>query len=251
MNYLSAIIGLVIALSVVSCQSAPPPDYARRAVVVEQRGLLKQELLKMLPAAMQTRPEVQEEAAWIADTAYKASVSIATLNDPALLCWFNNRLVNSSMNWKERGLCWHYQHDLYRELRRRPLSHFALGCTVRDKGRGAEHHCVYVTPIHNTWPHAVILDAWQKNGRLIYLTRDVFSKQKWEDEPRTKDYLDYYYTEGHTLPLEHWARVKSGKGMRDYLDCDSEEAVQSRQGKLMYENMRRGLQQRRGNPINY
>lgn len=251
MRYLTVLLGLWLAISCVSCQSAPPADYARTAPVLEKRGLLKQDLLKLLPAEQQTHPEAQKEAAWLADTAYKAAVDIAILNDPVFLCWLNNRLVNSSWNWKERGLCWHYQHDLYRELRRKPLSYFALGCAVRDKGRGAEHHCVYVTPIHSAWPDAVILDAWQKNGRLTYLTRARHSKEKWQDEPRTKDYLDYYYPVGHNKPLEHWARVKSGLGMRDYLDCDSEEAKECRQGKLMYENMRRGLQKRGGKPVGY
>lgn len=249
MNIIRTLALLLFTMVLVSCQSAPKLGYTELPNVVEKRQDLKEKLLKLLPA--EQRAAAMDEATWLADTAFAASAAIARYNDPIFVNWLNNRAVNTRKHFRHRGLCWHYQHDLYRELRRKPLSYFALGCAVRDKGRGAEHHCVYVTPIHSAWPDAVILDAWQKNGRLTYLTRARHSKEKWQDEPRTKDYLDYYYPVGHNKPLEHWARVKSGLGMRDYLDCDSEEAKNSRQGKIMYDNMRRGLQKRGGKPVGY
>lgn len=249
-----ATLSLAFAAAVVlpSCQRAPQPYYADWAPVVQQRSELTNELLALLPAEQRTLPAAQEEARWLSDTAYKSSVSIARLNNPLLWpAWMNNRLVNAPFNIRERGLCWHYQHDLYRELRRRPLTYFRLGCCVRDRGEGSEHNCVYITAVGKEWPHAITLDAWKKSGRLVTFTPDELDLDIWEDRASTTEMLNWIYKEGHTNPVEHWALVKSGKKWNDYVPSWYDEGRNTRQGKIMYNNMYKGLQERKGNPTDY
>lgn len=255
-NISSALATLSIALAVAvilpSCQRAPLPQYASTAPVVAQRNELSDQLLALLPEEQRKLPTAQEEARWLADTAYKGSVSIARINNPLLWpSWMNNRLVNAPFNIRERGLCWHYQHDLYRELRRRPLNYFTLGCCVRDRGKGSEHNCVYIAARNNTWPEAITLDAWKKSGRLVTFTPEKLDLDDWEDRPETTFMLNYIYAEGHTYPVEHWALVKSGKKWNDYVPTWVDDGRNTRQGKIMYNNMYNGLQQREGKPTDY
>lgn len=70
------------------------------------------------------------------------SAAIARDNRTVLFGWLNNILVNS--NLRDRGLRWQVQQDLYRDLRRRPVKYFRIGLTIRDRGTGREHSCVYV-----------------------------------------------------------------------------------------------------------
>ncbi len=245
-------IGLAAAVLLPSCQRAPQLNYAATAPVVQQRCDLATELLALLPEEQRRLPAAAEEARWLADTAYKASVSIARLNNPLLWpAWMNNRLVNAPFNIRERGLCWHYQHDLYRELRRRKLQYFTLGCCVRDRGKGSEHNCVYICAAGKSWPDAITLDAWKKSGRLVTFSRDDLDQDDWEDRGATTFMLNCIYAEGHTMPVEHWAMVKSGKKWNDYIPAWTDEGRNTRQGKIMYTNMYNGLQQRSGKPTDY
>ncbi|MBR5888025.1 MAG: hypothetical protein IKZ07_07445 [Akkermansia sp.] len=249
-----ATLSLAFAAAVLlpSCQRAPLPQYVTTAPVVAQRTELTDDLLALLPAEQRNLPAAQKEAAWLADTAQKAAASIARLNNPLLWpAWMNNRLVNAPFNIRERGLCWHYQHDMYRELRRRKLQYFTLGCNVRDRGEGSEHNCVYICAAGSSWPQAVTLDAWRRNGRLSTYTQDELADENWEDRPSTTSLLSWIYPEEHTYPVEHWALVKSGKKWNDYVPSWVENGRNTRQGKIMYSNMYNGLKQRNGKPTDY
>ncbi len=233
------------------CQSAPPPGYTETAPVLAQRDALYGDLLRLLPAGQRALPAAQKEARWLADTGYKAAASIARINDPLLYCWLNNRLVNSSFNRRERGLCWHYEHDMYRELRRRPLQYFRIGCCVRAQGEGAEHHCVYIAAREGQWPHAMILDAWRNNGRLKVMDEKVIIDKEWKDDPISCRSLANIYTVGHRYPIEHWARVKTGKKWNSYAYSWTDEGRATRQGRLMYRAMEEGLKRRGGKLTDY
>ncbi len=240
-----------LLFSLLSCQSAPPLGYAESAPVVQKRELLSGTLLQLLPEAERRRPEAQAEARWLADTAYKASASIARLNKSCLAGWLNNRLVNSRLNLQERGLCWHYTHDLYRELRRRQLEFFRLGSCVRDRGKGSEHHAVFVVAREGHWPCAVILDAWRYNGRLKIIEQEEVVEDEWEEDVPRTDSLARIYTECHSYPIEHWARVKSGRKWNDYVYSWTPEGTSSRQGIIMQQNIQRGLKERGGKLYDY
>ena len=239
---------ILVSLAMISCQSAPRPGYTELSHVVEKRQKLQQMLVNLLPEGQ--RAAAQQEATWLADTAYKASVSIARLNKPLLWpAWMNNRLVNAPFNIRERGLCWHYQHDLYRELRRRSLKYYRLGCCVRDKGRGAEHHVVYVAARKGSWPQVVMLDAWWYAGRLVVEGQEEIDN--WEDDPETTAKLNEFYREGHTLPMEHWAMVRRGTRYSEYIYSNTQEARSSAQYQYMQKQMKEGMKRRKGKPTDY
>ncbi len=234
-----------------SCQFAPPPGYAESAPVVLQRDSLFRELVALLPQPQQAEAEAQQEARWLADHAFKAAASIARLYDPCLPGWLNNRLVNSSFNLQERGLCWHYQHDMFRELRRRKLVYFRLGCCVRDRGKGSEHNCIFVAAREGQWPLAVVLDAWRHNGRLKVITYGEIVRRDWKEDVPWTEMMAHIYPECHSYPVEHWARVKSGTKWNAYVPSDSPQGRACRQGMLMQYNMYQGLRARNGRLTDY
>lgn len=240
---------LVLTLiGVVSCQHAPEPGYAEQAIVEQQRESLRDQLLNLLPESRRTAA-AGREATWLADTAYKGAAAIARHNNPLFVNWLNNRAVNTRHHFRHRGLCWHYQHDLYRELRRRSLTHFRLGCCVRDKGTGSEHHVVYIMARQGEWPDLVMLDAWWYAGRLK--VEGASETEDWEDEPQVARMLDSIYPEGHRLPLEHWAMVRVGTRYNEYAYSNSDAARNTPQWLYMQEQMKAGLKRRGGKPIDY
>lgn len=229
-----------------SCQHAPHPGYAELPEVQAKRQSLKQQLLELLPR--QERAAAAAEATWLADTAYKASAAIARHNDPVFVNWLNNRAVNTRHNYRHRGLCWHYQHDLYRELRRRPLKFFKLGCCVRDQGTGSEHHVVYVMGREGKWPAAVTLDAWWSAGRLRV---ENAGDDEWVDNPKSTQALNTIYPAGHKRPLEHWSMVRKGTRYADYIYSDYPEARKTSQWQYMQQQIKAGMQRRGGKPFDY
>ncbi len=247
----AALLPLLPLLLPAACVSAPPVTYPDTAPIVAKRHELRQTLVHMLPAGQQALPEALQEAAWLADTAYKAAAAVARVNKPALAGWLNNRLVNSGFHFKERGLCWHYQHDMYRELRRRPLRYFRIGCCVRDRATGSEHNCVYLSPVGTQWPHVVILDAWRYHGRLKVMKEADFADDAWEDSPASCRFLSVVYPERHRYPMEHWAKVRSDESWKVYIPCWTPAGTSCRQGILMQYNMYYGLKARNGRLTDY
>ncbi len=242
---------LFTLLALPSCLHAPPIGYADSPDIVKKRDELSSKLVRLLPPEQQPVAEAQTEARWLADTAYKAGAAIARQYEPSMPGWLNNRLVNSNFNLQERGLCWHYENDMYRELRRRHLDYFRIGCCVRDKGKGAEHNCVYVAPRLSGWPQVVILDPWRYSGRLRIYEREEAIRDEWADDVPGTRALANIYTEAHPFPMEHWARVKSGRKWNDYVPSWSPEGTSSRQGMLMQYRMYKALKERGGKLTNY
>lgn len=200
--------------------------------IIEKREVLQNELEDFLPDEEKTQAEARAEAAWLAYTAYAASGAIARLDDPVLPGWFNNMLVNAGM--QDRGLCWHYQHDLYRELRRKPLHYFRVGCCVRDRNKRPEHNCVYVTARNLAWPDCIILDPWIWNGHLKLLPPEDIDED-WEDLPEMTNRLAEVYPENHRMPLAHWFMIKAKDGK--YHPYYTPEARASAQYRRMVQNI--------------
>lgn len=242
---------LLFCALAVGCLSAPPADYVEREIVVERRAKLTEDLLQLLPEEQRKLPAARSEAHWLSETSYKGAVAIAQLNNPTLKGWFNNVMVNTKKSKCERGLCWHYQHDMYRELRRRPLQFFRVGCGEMDHGKGSEHHCVYLAAKNGAWPDILILDAWLNNGRLKVLDNEKAAARHWQDEPTITNQLAKFYYEGHQYPLEHWHEVREGEKVGVYLYCFDPRAKQTRQWAVMQENIARGMRERKGNPVPY
>lgn len=238
---------LAITVLLVTGCYPPPPQYPYTPLITERRSNLYEQLLQMLPEQKRQQPAAQAEARWLADTAYKAAAAIARVNDSHFPGWAGNALVNAYL--QDRGLCWHYQHDMYRELRRRKLSYFRIGCCVRDHTELTEHNCVYIAPATEFWPQAVVLDAWMWNGRLKIDHATELDQDDWKDLPEICDMLSITYYEGHTYPTEHWFSVRCDNGR--YLISSSNIARGSAQYSRMYENIQKGQQEHPNSPTSY
>lgn len=169
-------------------------SYAQRPSTQKKITSLEMDLMKLLPTTQAANPSARQEAHWISKTAYIQSAEIARINKHLLIGWFNNMLVNSGL--KDRGLCWHYQHDLYRELRHRPLHYFRLGLTTRDKGKGRSHSCVWVNAKGKGLSDSLVLDAWARCGHLKVIPPQD-RKANWIDEPGWEKYVGTAFPEGH------------------------------------------------------
>ena len=225
----------------------PPPQYPYTPLVTERRSSLHEQLLQLLPEYERKLPAAQAEARWLADTAYKAAAAIARVNDSNFPGWAGNALVNAYL--QDRGLCWHYQHDMYRELRRRKLSYFRIGCCVRDHTELTEHNCVYIAAAGEFWPQAMVLDAWMWNGRLKVDPATELDQDDWKDLPEICDMLAGTYYEGHTYPTEHWFSVRCDDGRS--LISSSNPARSSAQYSRMYHNIQKGRQEHPNSPASY
>ena len=240
------LLSILMLILLVGCYPAQI-QYPYTAAVVVKRTSLKDNLLALLPQPQQSQQAAQAEAAWLADTAYKAAAGISRINGSWFPGWAGNALVNARL--QDRGLCWHYQHDMYRELRRRPLKFFRLGCCVRDGGFATEHNCLYIAAADAAWPHCWVLDAWMWNGRLKVDKATELSQRRWKDRPSVCDIQAVCYPEGHNWPIEHWSVLRSEDG--SYQGYWLEETQRSSQYKRMYDNILRGLEEHPGSPTNY
>ena len=240
-------LSVCIWVSLLASCYPPQVQYPYTKLVTSRRLELKDNLLLLLPKEQQTEPAAQEEATWLADTAYKASAGIARVNGSYFPGWAGNAFVNSHL--QDRGLCWHYQHDLFRELRRRPLNYFRIGCCVRDRARASEHNCVYIAPKDAEWPLAWVLDPWMWNGRLKVDDARKLNPKKWGDLPSISRVQAAYYPEGHQWSIEHWSILRGEDGMYD--SFRSPATWSSPQYRRMYNNVQKGMIEHPGRLTNY
>lgn len=188
------VVMVVLCWNLSSCCSPPEPDFMEQPKIQQQMAKVQGDFLAMLPADQQKKQAAVDEARWLVKTAFEQAAILGRENKPVFIGWINNTLVNSKI--LDRGLCWHYQHDLYRELRRRHLTYFCLGLTIRDRGRGREHSCVYVNVKGGKLPGSIVLDAWANCGNLKLLyPKD--RKPNWKEAPDWQAHLEFYFPEGH------------------------------------------------------
>lgn len=240
---------LLFILPVLWFSSCYPPQvqYPYTPMITKRRATLQQELLNLLPEKHRTLAAAQEEARWLSDTAYKAAAGISRINDSHFPGWAGNALINAHL--QDRGLCWHYQHDMYRELRRRKLQFFRIGCCVRDRSEASEHNCVYIAAAEGDWPHAMVLDAWMWNGRLKTDRAEELDADDWADLPSICAMLSFAYPEEHKWPMEHWYTLRTPNGK--YAEYWQPSTQSSSQYRRMYENIERGKQEHPGTLTNY
>lgn len=242
------IVSLLISLTTVGCYP-PQIQYANTNLVTSRRSTLQQNLLQLLPENERNLPAAKAEAKWLADTAYKAAAGISRVNGSNFPGWAGNVLVNARL--QDRGLCWHYQHDMYRELRRRSLTYFRIGCCVRDKKKRTEHNCVYIAAAKGRWPQVWMLDAWMWNGRLKVAYGPELNPKRWQDLPAITRVLSEFYFEAHEYPVEHWYMLR-GTGGRYVSVINNKEPVDNLpQFRRMIEAINKGYREHPGSPTNY
>lgn len=239
-------VALLIALLLFSCYP-PPVQYPYTPMITNRRSALSEHLIHLLPIEQQHLSAARDEARWLADTAYKASAAISRVNGSHFPGWAGNALIN--MRLQDRGLCWHYQHDLYRELRRRPLQYFRLGCCVRDRAKASEHNCIYIAAKEGNWPDCWVLDAWMWNGRLKVDQGTTLNQNKWADLPDVCRNISLIYPVNHQRPIEYWGIIRGKNGQYDYSNLPG--FRDSNQAQRMRQNILRGQREHPDSPVNY
>ncbi len=189
--------------SLTSCCQAPPKAYDTSPYVASKIDELQQDFLKLLPSAQAQQPAAAEEAHWLAQTAYVQSANIARYNDAMFFGWINNIMVNSYV--LDRGLCYHYQQDLFRELRRRRLHYFFLGLTIRDKGKARSHSCLYVNAKGKGLKDALVLDAWIHCGHLRIVPPEDRG-DNWQEDYEWQNYMERAFPEEHTYSFNSFLK---------------------------------------------
>lgn len=237
---------LVVGVLLVGCYP-PPATYPAKKFVTNRRIELCDNLLRLLPDEQRGKKAARREATWLADTAYKAAAGISRVNGSHFPGWAGNWLIN--MRVQDRGLCWHYQHDMYRELRRRHLHYFRIGCCVRDRTKRTEHNCVYIAAAGGEWPKVWVLDAWMWNGRLKVNYGAKLDQDDWEDLPEVTEQLMRVYPEEHRWPIEHWYYVRKPNGK--YTVFYDPEIIDTPQTARMFGNIERGRKAHPGKLTNY
>lgn len=205
------VLAVVLIFLMSSCCTVPREGFMDTPEVQAKMQKLEQDLINLLPEGDQSRQAAQNEAKWITHTAFEQSAIQARKNKQIFIGWVNNNFVNTKI--LPRGLCWHYQHDLYRELRRKPLKYFFLGATVRDEGKGAEHNCVYVNAKNLRYDGSIVLDGWRYCGNLDILMPED-RKENWKDSPGITQMLEAYFPEGHTFSNDayiYFVKKENGK----------------------------------------
>lgn len=210
-----------------SCCTPPDEDFVQKPYVQRQMSGLANDFLTLLPPEKAALPAAREEAKWLADTAVVQSAAIARENRIVLFGWLNNILVNS--NVRDRGLCWQVQQDLYRDMRRRSVKYFRVGLTIRDRGTGREHSCVYVNAAGGGLQDSIVLDAWKNCGHLVVLKQKDREGRKWEEDWR-EPFVSKAFPEGHSYGMDHhlvwpgWAKKRPMLIQRMFQSSQQEEA---------------------------
>lgn len=149
-----------VALMAADCIAAP--SNAR-----EQHPAREVSSRELATALIGLSPRVsRQEAAQLADRAYRASSELAAdyrVVGPAL---FQNFLVN--IGARKRGLCFQWTEDLTRRLQALRVKTLQLHWGEARAGTWREHNCVVVTARGQRFDEGVVLDAWRYSGRLFW-----------------------------------------------------------------------------------
>ncbi len=165
--------------------------------------------LALLPPDQASLPAAGAEARWLADTAVVQSAAIARGQQDCAV-WLAEQ-YSGQFQPARQGLCWQVQQDLYRDLRRRPVKYFRIGLTIRDRGTGREHSCVYVNAAGRDCRGSIVLDAWKNCGHLVTLTQKDREGGKWEEDWR-EPFVSKAFPEGHSYGMEHHLVWPGGPG---------------------------------------
>lgn len=88
---------------------------------------------------------------------------------------YHNTLINLGL--KERGFCYHFTHDLLKELKKYNFKTLDLRWAVHKRGEYFEHNSILVSAKNKDFFSGIILDAWRNSGILF-----------WENVKKDKDY---------------------------------------------------------------
>lgn len=142
--------------SIVSCAPRPYGPAERQKKVVELAALI-----------CGTCPAVtSDDAGAFAGEALKVAADKRNEWGIRLTPWLNNVLVNQGLN--ERGLCYQWSRDLYRELADDLPPGFRMTLIQSYHGELREHHAVSLHLAKRHWSKGILLDGWRGAGNLQF-----------------------------------------------------------------------------------
>ena len=133
-----------------------------------------------LEKTLQAIPRVKEdEAARLAHEAHTYTHALKARYGATASPRLHNLWVN--LGFKERGLCWHYAHDLFAHVRSLALESVESVIVVANLGSyWEEHSAVVVTCKGCDITQGVVLDAWRNPEGIFYAPVSGDSKYTWE-----------------------------------------------------------------------
>lgn len=118
------------------------------------------------------------EAQSLADTALNHSLDLAEQYGAVRPAVIQNVLVN--LNFKERGLCYHWADDLLAKLQSVGLRTLRLYRVVSKLNTKHEHNCLVVAAQSQRMKEGFVLDAWRHGGRLYWKRVTEDRKYDWQ-----------------------------------------------------------------------
>jgi hypothetical protein len=120
-----------------------------------------------------------EEAARLAQEAHTYAQVLKTRYGATSAPRLHNLWVN--LGFKERGLCWHYAHDLFAHVRSLELGSIESVIVVANLGSyWEEHSAVVVTCKGCDISQGVVLDAWRSPEGLFYARTSSDPAYTWK-----------------------------------------------------------------------
>jgi len=108
----------------------------------------------------------KKEANDIAFEAVNYSKYLAKEYNVTTSALFHNFLIN--INFKKRGLCYHYANDLLKYLSEKNYKSFRLEKVVAKPGEYFEHNSLIITRDDIEFRNSIVLDAWRDTGDLYF-----------------------------------------------------------------------------------
>ncbi len=143
----------------------------------------RQERIRRLSREIrQLSPKIDAgEAGNLAHTAVESSAGLAREFKPVPIAWINNSLVNSGL--RKRGLCYHWQEDLFPHLHALKLKTIDLHLASARRATRFEHNCIVITARGQRFEDGIALDPWRGCGVLAWakVSRDRYP---WQPLPR-------------------------------------------------------------------
>lgn len=147
-----------------------------RPTTPEQIAALRAELLE-LPGLL-VNAAIEQEAQRIADKAVVHAKLLAMQYRVHGSPRMHNTWVNVGV--KERGLCYHFAHDLKAELVALHLQYYhIIDVAARHESQLRAHYAIAVGVPGSTFGKHILLDAWRDGGQLFWSRIEEDKRYPW------------------------------------------------------------------------
>ena len=185
LRFMHSAIAAVALILAAGCATSrmPGPGFSVDIAWEERVPALARELTRLAGPA--GAAEAGEIARLALGTAEKLRLIWRPVGPPLL----NNLLVN--MGYRDRGLCYQWTNDLLEPLEERVWRHFEVHWgTSRWGDKAREHNAVVITARGRPFGEGLVLDAWRRGGRLIWVAVAADGQYPWR--PLTAQELEQH-----------------------------------------------------------